>query len=231
MIRKILFSSIMLFIAIQGYARSYSYLDTIPRRVLILGNSITYHGAKASVGWSGNWGMAASTAEKDYVHRLESKIRGIHPNTLFKSGNIANSFERQFWKYNSDDFRDYQAFNADLVILVTGENIDDALAVKQGLETHLERFIRELSGKPDLKVCLVGSFWPNKHIDKIMKATADRNNWAYVDLQGLYQEREKNTAIRQYQDKGVGMHPSDLGMENIANRIWNNIQDLFINQQ
>ncbi|MNV80930.1 hypothetical protein D3C71_1745620 [compost metagenome] len=64
-----------------------------------------------------------------------------------------------------------------------------------------------------------------------MKATAGRNNWVYVDLQGLYQEREKNTAIRQYQDKGVGMHPSDLGMENIANRIWNNIQDLFINQQ
>lgn len=204
-------------------------VDPAPSKVLILGNSITYHGAKPSVGWTGNWGMAASNVEKDYVHILQSKIKDARPGTLFKSGNIADTFERQFWKYNTHDFKDYGVFNADLVILVIGENIDDALAVKHGLGAHLEQFVKALSRQRNLEVCLVGSFWPNKDIDRIMKITAEKNNWLYVDLQGLYQERDKNTAINQYQDKGVGMHPSDQGMENIAQRIWNNIQDLFIN--
>lgn len=205
--------------------------DSIPLKVLILGNSITYHGAKPSVGWTGNWGMAASNVEKDYVHILQSKIKEVRPGTLFKSGNIADTFERQFWKYNTADFKDYRAFGAKLIILVIGENINDALAVEHGLGTHLEQFVKGLSTQKNLKVCLVGSFWPNKDIDRIMKVTADNNNWLYVDLRGLYQERDKNTAINEYQDKGVGMHPSDQGMEGIAQRIWNNIQDLFINQR
>lgn len=205
-------------------------VDSVPSKVLILGNSITYHGAKPSVGWTGNWGMAASNVEKDYVHILQSKIKAVRPGTLFKSGNIADTFERQFWKYNAPDFKNYSAFGANLIILVIGENINDALAVKHGLGTHLEQFVKELSTQRNLKVCLVGSFWPNKDIDRIMKTTAENNNWLYVDLQGLYQKRDQNTAINQYQDKGVGMHPSDQGMEGIAQRIWNSIQDLFINQ-
>lgn len=207
-----------------GYARQH--IDAIPSRVLILGNSITYHGAKASVGWIGNWGMAASSVEKDYVHLLESRIKADHLNTGFKTGNIAAAFERQFWKYNADDFKTFRDFNADLIILVIGENINDSLAVKQKLGDHLERFIQQLSTQKPVKVCLVGSFWPNKNIDHIMKTTAIRNNWLYADLQGIYQD-QKNTAIQQYADKGVGMHPSDSGMESIAGRIWNNIQYLF----
>ena len=219
----------MLWAVLPGYARQQ--VDSVPSRVLILGNSITWHGAKASVGWTGNWGMAASSADKDYVHLLESRIKPEHPNTSFKTGNIANTFERQFWKYNVSDFKDFSDFNADLIILVIGENISDELAVKNGLDHHLEQFIRELSAGKNTRVCLVGSFWPNLHIDQIMKTTAERNNWLYVDLQGLYKERNKNTALRQYADKGVGMHPSDLGMEGIADRIWIGIQDLFKNQE
>ena len=43
-------------------------------RYLFLGNSITLHGPAENIGWKGNWGMAASSADKDYVHLLLARI-------------------------------------------------------------------------------------------------------------------------------------------------------------
>src|SRR6478736_813612 len=45
-------------------------------RILFLGNSITLHGPSPSIGWTGNWGMAASTESRDYAHVLAARIPG-----------------------------------------------------------------------------------------------------------------------------------------------------------
>ncbi|MBB2149782.1 hypothetical protein GM920_12810 [Pedobacter sp. LMG 31462] len=224
-IALVIFYSLILTVNLRVYGNGLP--DSIPLKVLILGNSITWHGAKPAVGWSGNWGMAATSVDKDFVHLLRSKIKTASPETEISWANIADSFERKFWKYEASDFKKFKAWNPDLIVLEIGENIDDTLAVKHLLGKHLDRFARELSGGKDIKICLVGSFWPNQHVDKIMMDASARNHWIYVDLQGLYKDRNKNTAIQQYQNQGVGMHPSDIGMENIANRIWNEIQHLF----
>ena len=36
-------------------------------RVLFVGNSITLHGPRPQIGWTNNWGMAASARDKDYA--------------------------------------------------------------------------------------------------------------------------------------------------------------------
>ena len=58
--------------------------DTVPKRkVLIFGNSITLHGPKEEIGWYGHWGMAASSKEKDYVHRLFAMVEQSSPRVQF----------------------------------------------------------------------------------------------------------------------------------------------------
>jgi hypothetical protein len=70
-------------------------IGTIPvAKMLFLRNSITLHGPASAIGWTGNWGMAASDQEKDYVHLLTAEIArnaGARPEIQVR--NIAD-FER-----------------------------------------------------------------------------------------------------------------------------------------
>ena len=64
--------------------------------VLFIGNSITRHAPKESIGWSGNWGMAASCEERDYVHvvvaGLEEKYGPVNFCTV-----CGADWERSYW--------------------------------------------------------------------------------------------------------------------------------------
>ena len=195
--------------------------------VLILGNSITIHPPKPSIGWEGNWGMAASTQEKDFIHILRSKMLNSNPNLKFDFGNIANTFEKKFWNMDTIALAKYKSNQPDLLILVIGENIADSLASKKKLDKYLFELVDFVCDSPKLNVLLVGSFWPNKEINRMFQKACYEKHWLYTDLDGLYKNREENTAILTHKNSGVARHPSDLGMEQIASRIWKTIHHLF----
>ncbi len=57
-------------------------------RVLFPGNSITLHGPAPAIGWTGNWGMAASAEHLDYVHLVTAGIAaasGVQPEIMVRN--------------------------------------------------------------------------------------------------------------------------------------------------
>ena len=65
------------------------------RKVLILGNSITRHPKVPAIGWNAEWGMAASSPDKDYVHLLEANFKKSDASTKVTAVNIS-AFEHNF---------------------------------------------------------------------------------------------------------------------------------------
>jgi len=60
-------------------------------RILFWGASTTKHGPAASLGWYGDWGMAASAEENDYVHKLVSYLEEEYYPSKVTFEIIANS--------------------------------------------------------------------------------------------------------------------------------------------
>ncbi len=193
------------------------------RKILILGNSITQHGPLPTEGWLGNWGMAASALEKDYVHVTIDSLKRYCTcvKVEFKALNISS------WEMNFDfDFsgesgtKDLQTFQPDILIVRLGENVKEEYARSHGYEDALKVMIDRFKG-PSGRVLITGNFWPNAYKDEAQKNVADTNTYEFVPLNELAAD-ETNKALDHFQG-GVGQHPSDKGMREIADRVVNRI--------
>ncbi|MBS1506488.1 MAG: SGNH/GDSL hydrolase family protein [Bacteroidetes bacterium] len=209
------------------YAACQSTNATPPNktlRILILGNSITHHGPSAAVGWSGDWGMAASSAETDFVHVLKAKLTKQYPSiTLdYRERNIAD-WERDF----ATDFKkdnvtnELLQFKPDLLIIRLGENVKEDYALKNNYAAALKKLIGDFS-TVKTHVIITGNFWPNAKKDSIQTKVAIDNGYEFVSLSDLAADG-KNQATGLFPDGGVAAHPSDFGMNNIAIKIFDRI--------
>ena len=162
------------------------------KRILFLGNSITLHGPAAKIGWTSNWGMAASAQEKDYVHVLANSIArlsGSQPEV--RIDNIAD-FERHYDNYDLDTkLKSHLDFKPDIVIVAIGENVpalasEDAKIKFKGSFSRLLAALKD-SGQPAIFVR--GCFWADKTKDEIMRKSCLAAGGVFVDISGLGKDR------------------------------------------
>ena len=193
------------------------------QKVLFVGNSITKHGPKADIDWHGNWGMAATSADKDYVHLVIQSLaakQGAQPEVMVK--NVAD-FERGHATYDSvGKFADAAAFKADLIILCIGEDVA-ALKTPEAQAKYQERvtdLLKTLKANPQAAVIVRSSFWANTAKDAAMRQACEAVGGTFVDISVLSKD-EKNYARseRPYKHAGVANHPGDRGMAAIAEAI------------
>ena len=192
-------------------------------KVLFLGNSITKHGPKADIDWSGNWGMAASAESKDYVHLVTKALTeksGSAPEVMVK--NIAD-FERAYAGY---DFAAKQKeavdFNADLIILAIGENVPGLKTEEEAVAfaSSVLKLLRTVSGARKPVILVRSCFWAVPAKDSCLKLACNEVGGIFVDISALGKD-EKNfgRSEREFKHAGVANHPGDRGMAAIAGAI------------
>jgi hypothetical protein len=217
----IVLSTIFLFVSCNSKDDDYPLKTDLSsiNRVLILGNSITKHSPKPEVGWVGDWGMAASSQEKDYVHILKHEFKKYSPESIVEIRTISE-FERRFWEYDFSKLDSLTNFKPDILIINLGENVNEDLAVDYNFGESLNMLINHFIHVNSTKTIVADSFWPKKIVNNQIKELCEYEGYIYVSLSDL-NEDEKNSAFGLFDDQGVASHPSDKGMTEIAKLILN----------
>ena len=189
-------------------------------KVLFVGNSITKHGPKKDIDWSGNWGMAASAEANDYVHLVTKALTeraGAAPQVMVK--NIAD-FERAYSGYDiAAKLKEAIEFKADLIILAIGENVPGLKTAedKMKLQASVAALLRALKGDRKPAILVRSCFWANAAKDEALQQACAAVDGIYVNIGSLSKD-EANYARseRPYKHAGVANHPGDKGMAAIA---------------
>jgi hypothetical protein len=200
-------------------------------KVLIIGNSLTIHGIAKDIGWNHISGMAATAKEKDFAHLLFKRIENKLPqrNIYLRLSNFAE-FERNLSSFNYNTLDSLVNYKPDILIFQLGENVNiDELNAPQLFEGKYIELINSFkkNGNP-MTICTT-PFFPSLIKNDIIKNVALATSSYIVDLSSLPLTNAENYAKDEKEylgDKsvwkvdGIGLHPGDIGMKNIANQLF-----------
>ena len=179
-------------------------------------NSTTRHAPSEELGWHGDWCMAASGEEKDYVHRV---LAGLRDRGWRASACICNASRWEKCCGEGFDLRRYEAvreYEPDYLILRLVENCPAEGFCGQRFERAYEELVDYLRGE-HTRVILTTGFWKHPG-DKVILEIAKRRGYPVAYL-GELGEQERMKAVGRFTHTGVAAHPGDLGMEQIAEEL------------
>lgn len=195
-------------------------------KILIIGNSLTRHGVLEEIGWFHEHGMAASSKEKDYVHILFRKLEKLFPNKKIHLRMATGvGFERNVIAYNFDDIDKIKKdFNPNFIIFQLSENIPSNINLEVFKAKYIE-YINRFKKQTDAITLCTTPFFLNTEKSTIIKKVCVETNSFLIDLSSLVLSDKQNYAKDDenypgvkttWKVAGIGMHPGDYGMKNIA---------------
>lgn len=192
--------------------------------ILFLGNSLTYTGVPEEEPDKTPRGLTSTSKDKDYVHLLVKRIsKEKKVNIVYSLTNIAD-FERHFTEDELDFTRFSQATvqNPDYVIFQIGENVSKE-EMLQNKDIFINRYSNAVSHfKNSVKiVCL--PWWQDPEKNNLITQVAINSKAYLVDISHLGSGADKQNyaeSYKHYKQPGVGTHPGDYGMQNIADCLW-----------
>lgn len=206
--------------SLAGSARSGVCGEGV-RCVWAFGNSITKHGPAPKLDWTGDWGMAATSADLDYVNQLAELLAGSERRQKW-SGHRENvaQLEESPNTFRLPTYLSRFAKQADIVVLELGDNFSPK---KFGIEEFAAAYLdlaKAVKPENGTLVC-VSTWWASANKNLAILKSCNAAGGMYVDVSDL-NKVPVNLAgnQRKLKDAGVAAHPSDLGMRAIAERIY-----------
>lgn len=193
-------------------------------KVMFVGNSITLHGILPSIGWHGEWGMAASKKENDYVHILMKKILEKQENSSFCICQVA-SWESNY-KEGKEKYPLYESardFDADIIVMRFVENCAGKDFDKEIFKNEMSDLLCYLNPNNKAKFVMTTGFWHHPG-DEVIAEFAKEKNYPIAFL-GDLGDNDEMMAKGLFEHSGVAMHPGDLGMKTIADRIYEKLEN------
>ena len=188
-------------VAITEQAETVAVYDL---NMFMFGNSLLFHGYSASIGWLGNWGMAASAEEKDYAHRLNARLTEKYGEVPYSTAQIA-VYESAIMAQDNADYSaalaSYtQQFRAccaadvpEIVTLQMGENVSVSnLTAVQYKNAVMQLITMVRTDAPDCVIVLCTPFWGgNAKIAAVNQIAAEVNNVKVARLDTLNTDENK----------------------------------------
>ena len=202
-----------------------------PFKILIIGNSITYHGVSEKIGWNHKSGMAASDINNDFAHIIFKKTEKLMPTKkiCMRISNLAG-FERNFPTYNFKLLDNLANYNPDIIIFQLGENTSfDKLKTPILFESKYIDLINYIKKDKHPVIICTTPFFPSLEKNEIIEQVAIKTKSYLADLSHLtlldkenYVKNEINYQGNKsdWKVSGIGVHPGDYGMKNIARQIF-----------
>ena len=182
-------------------------------RLLVLGNSITYHAPTPSRGWNGDWGMAASSEENDFVHLTAAALHV--PITRFNvlSLETTPSTASEVIKNVSGGVDDTTA-----VILELGDNVPQNAKAIADFQAALRQLIS--STRPRRSLACTSTFWHHESIDDVIKRECVSGGGQFVYIGDIRHESgNTDSQNNTFTDPIVAGHPQNWGMREISRRL------------
>lgn len=190
-----------------------------------IGNSLTTHPIVDGIWW-GQWGMAASSRENDFVHKVCSSLEQRY--TVQENAIYYTSWETAADRNSQLSILDpYLSADLDLVTIQLGDNITGNYGTLESDYKNLIGYVR--SKAPNAQIIVIDQFcWPNGTIQQAQQAASSAYGADYISLAPIQNINYKvggatvsgdDGAMHTIYNGAVGCHPNDAGMQYIADQI------------
>ena len=182
-------------------------------QLLILGNSLTYHSQDLSIGWSGDWGMAASAENKDFAHLTATALH--LPLTRFNIASLETTPDQA--PSIIPPVASYINATTD-VIVELGDNVVPTPAGVAGFQLAYHQLMA--SARPSRSITCTSTFWQNDLVDAVIKQECFAVGGQYIYIGDIPDEPANTDAANNtFTDPAVARHPQDWSMQEISRRL------------
>jgi hypothetical protein len=183
-----------------------------PTRLVTIGNSITLHPPDASIGWSGNWGMAASAQASDYAHVTAASMKlPVTPIAVTNVEPIPNDIGLYLPIIAAAGIN-----STTVVVVEMGDDVPDSELAE--FTTNYGKILNAVSSR--LRLVCVSTFWERSWVDAIIKPACESNGGFYVYIGDIAtNSNNPDYRVPVFSNETVNNHPHDWGMAQISARI------------